>query len=171
MFLAWFVVFGGEVFGPLLYRQSQDQICQSFISDCPRDELRFQQFLYGEEAQRVSFNFTNRQLTGEPVLPLASYGLFWNKVEGVFHTINFPPLGFKPPDYYQASRMDEVHAALASLSARKIMPDVPYRKQFHIAFYQEDRLVVYTFTRQEAKLALKNLFQALVVPLNSFDLE
>jgi len=145
-----YFVWGGEYFGPAMTIRAEDAKCLEYLRNCPPDEVRLQHYIYGYEAQRVAFSFTTRQFTAEPVMPGYHYGLFWDKMGAVFHSMNFPPLGFKPPNF-DDPRLDQIRLALASLPPSPSLDDVPFRDQFHVAYYKDNHLV------------LGNLFQALGV--------
>jgi len=157
-FIVWFLVFGGEVVLPICDRISERTHWRDYLTECPADELRVKQYLYGEERQAGQLNLTTGMLQGEGAPWTTWYGPFWSQVRGIFHTINFP----MKETPYSPEQLADIRTFLAGLAApsesRRL---ASYRQQFHLAFYQGGRLQIYDYPKHEARMELAKLFEIL----------
>jgi hypothetical protein len=153
--LAWFVVFGGPVFGPCLDEYANRQDLRDFISGCPRDEmrLRFYSTEY-KEYMEVRVNLATRVLMiGGSGLRYETRGYFWVEgVRAVFHTLSFPLMSPLPPAVLSVEQMVQLGSALSDLPpAAESSSGLDWNHdESYLAFYRQDDLQIDRFVPGQA---------------------
>jgi len=165
IFLLWYAVYGGEVFGPGQDAADVKSKISSFLLACPPDEMRFARYLYGGRYVNLVLNFTDRKpLAGIWDDHLGAWGLFWTR--------GFPPVsptiwgnvGDPRPDYpstmtawhptgrgipYTRDEISRIKNALVALPEPKTSTPDSYGERWHLAFWQDGHLRVCDYTEQE----------------------
>jgi hypothetical protein len=165
-FLAWFVVFGGPVFGPYFDEYANKQNLRDFINHCPRDKmrLRFYSTEY-KEYMEVRVNLTTRALIiGGSGLRYETRGYFWvPEVHSVFHTLSFPLMSPLPPAVLSVEQMEVLRSALADLPpAAESSSGLDWNhNESYLAFYWQDDLQIDRFVPGHAPPQFAHLCRAI----------
>jgi hypothetical protein len=78
LFGAWFAVFGGEVFGPILDKLSHKVESDNYLTKCPFDEVRLQFYDVEGREIKMTLNLEARNLSSSNN-ELIGWGLFWTR--------------------------------------------------------------------------------------------
>lgn len=160
-----FVVFGGWVFGPLMDDVAARHKVTSFLKGCPTDEIREIRCL-GLSGQYVVFtaNLTRGtwvQTTWDD--PPAYWGLFWSRHPLPRARFSMDTLFDGAP--YNRTQIVEISEALLKVPPPQSSTKSDFNDQLHLAFWQENQLCNYDYTRDDARKAFSVLSTKLAYPM------
>jgi hypothetical protein len=158
--LAWFLVFGGEVFGPAWDNAGSEFELHQFLYNCPPDEMRLR-FYSGRDNMFIDavVNFTTRKLTVDGGgTQSTERGFFWSyKPRSVFHTISFPLI--EPPASLTDEQVHQIKEQLVSLSWGESWSSGFDKAESngYLAFYREGNLQIEQFSPGTVPVELRNV--------------
>jgi len=164
VFVGWFAIFGGPVFGPCLDEMGESIRLHRFLYECEPDAVRFTFYLHdlslGQNYMSAKVNFT----TGKRTIEAGGYrirrGLFWQpQLQSVFSTITFA-LAYAPSTLADG-QISEIKKQLSAmpLASQRLLDCNTSRDECHVAFYRGSDLQVEHFLPENAPAQLREIYR------------
>jgi hypothetical protein len=149
VFVAWFAVFGGEIFGPILEKRIDKAEFNNYLATCPFDEVRLEFYDVEGREIKMTFNFNTRNLSSLCNELVGPWRLFWTKKNPFTNTITSALAA--PPIVDTDDILMEIKQALASLPEQDFPGSELNRDQACFAFWRDSQSRIYRCSKTEAR--------------------
>jgi len=149
VFVAWFAVFGGEVFGPVIDAKREDGQFRQFLTSCPRDEVRLEFYTVRKRLVQMTLDLTTQKLSAQGFELTGPWTLFWMRKSVWLNTVD-APVRAAPISYTDSVLQDLQH----SLNVLPVSSDDNFafqRDQYHVAFWRGNELHISNCSQNEAQ--------------------
>jgi len=159
LFVAWFIVFGGEVFGPILDKRLNKLELNNYLATCPSDEVHLE--FYDELGREIkmTFHFSTRSRSSSCNEFIGPWGLFWTRKNPFTNTVT-SALAASPIPYTE-DNLAEMKRELAALPEQEVRGLEVNRNQAYFAFWLDGRSRIYHCSKNEARTDHARLVQML----------